>query len=394
MTSGGTDFRESHAQVTSALVRKYGPSHLEPILDAVQDAFVAALQSWPMQGEPENPRAWLQTAAERRLIDWFRKTKREVAWPDQEPPASEPELENDELRLYFMVCSPKLKMGEQVCLILRTLGGLTAHEIAGLFHESEEAVQRRISRAKNKLSHSDLDDRQREVALPAVLLALYLMFTEGYEAQRGEDYLRPDLAWEALRLTSLLAESAGDRYPDLFALLSVMHFQFSRLQARTGDGGLPILLADQDQSLYNREHIAAGFAALQQAQSADRLSRYHIEAGLAAAIAADAPAVEILRWHQVLVDHFPTPMARVSHAVAQGVCNGPAAGLTALAALQTEKRILRTPHYHAAIGHFEAELGHRSEAAAAYRRAVALSMSTPVKTSFERRAAQLVTTDP
>ncbi|MBS1710450.1 MAG: sigma-70 family RNA polymerase sigma factor [Armatimonadetes bacterium] len=388
MTLDGPDFRETHAQIAAALVRRFGPHCLEPALDAVQEAFVAALQSWPMQGQPSNPKAWLHKAAERRLIDQLRKTRRETAWPSQDLVA-EGTAPDDELALYFMVCSPKLKMGEQVCLILRTLGGLTAAEIAGLFHESEEAVQRRISRAKSKLDPQDLEPADPATAMPSVLLALYLMFTEGYEAQRGQYYLRPELAAEALRLTDILAGHAGGRFPDLYALSALMHFHSSRIKARLDAHGLPILFADQDPALIDRSHIGAGFAALEQAQAAPRLSRYHVEAGLAAAVAAGARSHEILRWHELLVESFPTPMARLAHAVAVGTCRGPKAGLAALAALKRDPRIVRTPQYHAAIGHFCALDGDRVAGAAAYRRAVGLSMSNPIRQSLEQRAEEL-----
>ena len=388
MPMEGPNFRDQHARITATLVRKFGPQHLESILDATQEAFVAALQSWPQQGEPDNPTAWLTTAAERRLIDHFRKTRRETTFPEQEPPA-QPSIEEDELHLYFMICSPKLKMSEQVCLILRTLGGLTSLEIAHLLHESEEAVQRRISRSKNKLNPQDLEATNPESSLPTVLLSLYLMFTEGYEAFRGDEYLRADLALEALRLTHLLSSLIQEQNPDTHALLALMHLNISRLPARTDKDGLPILLKEQDPTQYDQAHIAAGFHHLEHAQSATELSRYHLEAGLAASIAAGANTKEVLYWHELIVEKFPTPMAILSHAIALGVHHGPQRGLDALTNLKSDPRITKTPHYLSAIGYFYTELGNRSAAAAAYKKAIGLSMSAPNRRSLEQRYADL-----
>lgn len=391
MTDALPNFRDEHARITAILVRKFGPQHLESILDATQEAFLAALQSWPFQGEPNNPAAWLTTAAERRLIDHFRKTRRETELPEQEPPAPDTSIpaEHDELRLYFLICSPKLKFSEQVCLILRTLGGLTSSEIAHLLHESEEAVQRRISRAKNKLTPHDLEIHNPDASLPAVLLALYLLFTEGYEAFRGEEYLRAELAVEALRLTQQLAHLTGKQCPDFHALLALMHFNISRLPARTSDDGLPILLKDQNKSLYDLTHIAAGFFHLERAQTATELSRYHLEAGLAASIASGANSKELLYWHELIVERYPSPISQLSHAIAIGNHLGPHQGIDALNALRSNSQISKTPHFHSAIGHFYAELGNRNAAALAYKRAIGLTMSSPIRRSLEQRFEEL-----
>lgn len=385
------NFRDEHSRITATLVRKFGPQHLESILDATQEAFVAALQSWPLQGEPQNPSAWLTTAAERRLIDHFRKTRREIEFPDRDfaDHSLTHKPEEDELKLYFLISSPKLKFSEQVCLMLRTLGGLTSLEIARLLHESEEAVQRRISRAKNKLSPEDLELHNPESSLPAILLALYLLFTEGYEATRGEEYLRADLAVEALRLTQQLSNLTGKDDPSFHALLALMHFNISRLPARTNQDGLPILLKDQDKSLYDQTHIAAGFFHLTKAQTATQLSRYHLEAGLAASIAGGATSQEILYWHELIVERFPSPLAHLSLAIAKGHHHGAQQGLDALSELKSNPQISQTPYYLSAIGYFYSELGNRKAAAQAYKKAIGLTMSSPTKKSLEQRYIEL-----
>ncbi len=385
------NFRDEHARITATLVRKFGPQHLESILDATQEAFIAALHSWPLQGEPNNPSAWLTTAAERRLIDHLRKTRRETQFPEQDfaDHSLNQKPEEDELKLYFLICSPKLKFSEQVCLMLRTLGGLTSLEIAHLLHESEEAVQRRISRAKNKLNPDDLELHDRNASLPPILLSLYLLFTEGYEAFRGDEYLRADLAVEALRLTQQLASLTGQDDPNFHALLALMHFNISRLPARTNQDGLPILLKDQDKSLYDRSHIAAGFYHLEKAQSATQLSRYHLEAGLAANIASGGTSKDLLYWHELIAERFPSPFAQLSLAIAIGTHLGPQKGLDALNEIKSNPHIAKTPHFQSAIGHFYTELNNRKAAADAYKKAIGLTMSSPIKRSLEQRFAEL-----
>lgn len=383
----GPNFREHHGKVTATLLRKFGPQHLESILDATQEAFIAAHKTWPEQGAPNNQLAWLVTAAERRLIDLFRRSARETPLhSDQE--WTQPNTP-DELALYFMVCSPALTPLEQICLILRTLGGMTSLEIAHALHESEEAVQRRISRAKNKLTPADLTSQAVEENLPTVLLALYLLYNEGYEATRGDDYLRPDLAREAIIFTQQLAIMIGDDHPEVFALLALMHFHSSRLPARTNDQGLPILLEDQDRTLWDAAEISAGFAALECAQKSNALSRYHLEAGLAAAITADATPAEVLGWHELIIAMTPSPMALLSHAIAYGQVHGAQAGLDLIGKLKENPSISKTPHYHCAVAHFYSQLGNKNAASSAFKKAIAATISKPTRASLVERLTQL-----
>ncbi|QYK52278.1 MAG: hypothetical protein KF824_08410 [Fimbriimonadaceae bacterium] len=383
----GPNFREHHGKVTATLLRKFGPQHLESVLDATQEAFVAALQSWPESGNPQNEIAWLITTAERRLIDQFRKSAREAALEDIH--AVTEQSAPDELALYFMVCNPILSPLDQICLILRTLGGLTALDIARALHESEEAVQRRISRAKNKLTPADLTEQSIEENLPIVLLALYLLFNEGYEATRGDEYIRLDLAREAIILTQQLAMMIGESHPEIFALLALMHFNSSRLPARTTEDGLPVLLEEQDQSLWDTNEIAAGFAALECAQTSKTLSRFHLEAGLAASITANESPVEILRWHTLIIEMSPSPMALLSHAIAYGQVNGAQAGLDKLTSLKDHKVIAKTPHFHCAVAHFYMQLGNKAAASSAYKKAIAATISQPTRASLIERLTQL-----
>ena len=388
MNFEGPDFKDITAKISSYLVRKYGPTHIEAILDSIQEAFFASIKTWPIHGVPNNQIAWLTTTAERRLIDHLRRIKRESPLEKHELISDAPR-DDDELKLYLMVCSPQLKLTEQVCLMLRLLGGLTAAEIAYLLHESEEAVQRRITRAKAKLEPDDLAAGEASEKVHSVLVALYLMFTEGYEASRGDKYLKPDLAYESLRLTRQLNELTKNLEPDIHALISLMCFNLSRLPARIDSAGLPILLQNQDQTLYDQAFISAGFRHLEQAQLAERLSRYHLEAGLAAAIATNAPVDDLVYWHQLIVESFPTPMARLSLAIAIGLQKGGHQGINELNQLQGDSLIGKSPHYHAARAYFYNEIGEKEAASGAYKTAISLSMSQPIRQSLEMRDSLL-----
>ncbi|ARU41967.1 hypothetical protein CCB80_12805 [Armatimonadetes bacterium Uphvl-Ar1] len=378
------NFRTEHGKITAHLVRKFGPNHLDDILDATQDAFITAHQSWPHHGTPKNPTGWLITTAERRLIDQLRHKIRLEAL-DSDLPTSEAKGP-DELHLFFLLCSPKLSYQDQICLMLRTLGGLNSAEIARLFHQSEEAIQRRISRAKSKLNPADLTTQPTAESINAILKTLYLLFTEGYETARGPDHIRPDLARQALILIAQLALLTQEEFPEVHALKALIHFNISRFPARITTDNQPVFLADQDPAQYDQHQIQLGFQSLEQAFQTTYITQYHLEAGLAAAISRNAPAEEILSWHEQLVNAFPSPNARLSHAIALGTAHSPEAALTQLATLTD---LIASPYYHAALGFFQAKNNQPDAAGESYRRAIGLSMSQPVKTALKERLTNI-----
>jgi RNA polymerase sigma-70 factor, ECF subfamily len=380
-------FQQYRRPLVARLVRKFGSDHVEAILDAVQEAFISAITSWPHHGEPENPFAWFAKVAERKVIDHLRTLARQEPILDLEIPATEDAV--SEIGLYVFVCTPKLTIREQVCLALRTLTGLTAQEIARLMFESEEAVQRRISRSKDKLSVEDLSVRNPEDHLPAILKTIYLIFTEGYEAGRGEEYIRPELAYGALRLAEDLRQALPKPDGELDALLATLHFHCSRLLARVSDSGEKVFLDEMDSGAVSQSHLSAGFYFLDRAQSSNTLSRYHIEAGLAASIARGAPAEEIKHWHFLLATHFPSPMAHISYAIAVGKCDGAEAALLELETLTVEAQDEQYPYFAASKGYFLAQLGQTELARDWYRKALAGSMSGPARRGLERRYAEL-----
>lgn len=373
----------------AVLTKRFGSSHFEEVLDAVQEAMFAALQSWPKHGAPEKPEQWILTVANRRLIDGLRRAKREVPLESGEDLISTNEPV-DELGLFVMACSPVLNQREQICLILRTLAGLPAVDIARLLHESEEAVQRRITRCKEKLVGVEFGSPREQLAIPTILLTLYLLFTEGYETGRGDQHFRPDLAYHALRLAEQLAEFVELPGSELCALLALMHLLLSRFGARVDDQGVALFFADYDPAKFDQQHIRLGFHYLALSRQGEALSRYHLEAALAASVVAGAPSAEQLMWHQQLVANFPTPMARLSLAIATGVAEGPEKGLAALDALRQEGVLKGSPHLHAARGNFLARLGRKTEAIEAYQTAIAAEMAGPIKKAFEKKIEGLM----
>lgn len=377
------NFREEHRRVVAALVRKFGSRHLESALDAAQEAFLAAVQTWPDHGAPENSTAWLIRIAERRMLDRLRLERRES---ELEESVAAGGIETDELTLYRMACSSRLSRREQVCLVLRTCAGLTACEIARLLHETEEAVQRRISRAKEKLSPQDLVPSEDWETL---LLVFYLIFTEGHEAGRGEEAVRWDLILTAIRLAEAFSAALGRLWPSLEALLALMYLHSSRIRVRIVEDGSVRLMDEQDPGAVDADSVRKGFWHLERAQAGKVLSRYHLEAGLAASIVRQAPASEIRRWHELLIEHFPTPMGRLSLALALGNEKGWEVGLEALQQLEQDPVLQKSAHFWGALGHANAQLGYRELATEQYRRAIACGMAQPTQRSFERRITEL-----
>ncbi len=384
---GEPSFAGYRRPMVARLSKKFGSQHVEAILDAVQESFVTAIGSWPHHGVPENQYGWLLKVAERRLIDTLRVTGREASIEEDIPVASSAQA--SEIGLFVMVCSPKLTIREQVCLALRTLAGLNSAEIARLLLESEEAVQKRITRLKDKISTDDLSLRNPEEHLPAVLTSLYLMFTEGYEAGRGNDYVRPELAYSALRLGEDLRNLLPNHSGELDALLALMHLHCARMPGRVTEDGEMIFWDKQDPTKLNAAHIRRGFDYLASSESTAQLSRFHIEAGLAAAVVRGAGTQELLEWHSMLTKFFPTPLNQIAYAVAHGEHSGPRKGLEELLVLQQEVRTARPAHFASARAFFLAKLGLTAEAREWYHRAIAHAMSAPVKRGLERRLEEL-----
>jgi RNA polymerase sigma factor (sigma-70 family) len=364
--------------------------------DLAQDALVAALEQWPQSGIPENPGAWLMTTAKRRGIDGIRRRvaferKREVIGRELEilEQLDQPDLaaqvedvEDDVLRLIFMTCHPVLSREARVALTLRLVGGLTTPEIARAFLVSEGTVAQRIVRAKRTLSEAKVPFEvpgRDELAqrLSAVLEVVYLVFNEGYAATSGEDWIRPKLAEDALRLGRILA-ALMPREPEVHGLLALIELQASRMRARIGPGGEPVLLADQDRARWDRLLVQRGLAALERAEElSNGLGPYTLQAAIAACHAR-ARSLEDTDWPRIvaLYDGLAaltgSPVVELNRAVAVSMAFGPEAGLEIVDSL-AEEPALRAYHLLPSVrGDLLIKLEREAEARAEFARAAEL----------------------
>jgi RNA polymerase sigma factor (sigma-70 family) len=379
--------------------------------DLAQDALLAALERWPESGVPDNPGAWLMAVAKRRAIDHFRRTKRlaekhlqlgqeldvqqEMAVPDLDA-AIDDQVGDDLLRLMFTACHPVLSTEARVALTLRLLGGLTTEEIARAFLVPEPTVAQRIVRAKRTLAESRVPfevPRRAELAgrLSSVLEVIYLVFNEGYSATAGDDWLRPSLCEDALRLGRILAELAPQE-PEVHGLVALMEIQGSRLRARTGPSGEPILLLDQDRGRWDRLLIRRGLAALERAEKLGGYGAYTLQAAIAACHARartseDTDWARIVALYEALAQLTPSPVVELNRAVAVGMAFGPAAGLELVDALRAEPSLKKYHLLPSVRGDLLNKLGRFEEARAEFERAASLTRNTRERKLLLDRAA-------
>ena len=398
-------YRAESRRVFATLIRLLGDFDLAE--EALSDAFRAALEQWPRDGVPANPRAWLVSAGRFKAIDGIRRRARFVAMeevaeqveaiPDDPPPRDGEDIEDDRLRLVFTCCHPALAPDAQVALTLREICGLTTEEIAQAFLSTAPTLAQRIVRAKAKIrdaripyqvpSPAELPER-----LDSVLRVVYLVFNEGYSASSGGSLTRVDLSSEAIRLGRLLVELLPE--PEALGLLALMLLQESRRAARASPDGELVLLADQDRSLWNREQIAEGSALVQRALRSRRFGPYTLQAAIAAvhAEAATADATdwsEIVGLYDVLLDAEPSPVVELNRAVAVAMRDGPAAGLALVDAILDRGDLQDYRLAHAARADLCRRLGDAAAARASYERALALTRQEPERRFLERRLAEL-----
>ncbi len=398
-------YRAELRHVLATLIRLLGDFDLAE--EALHDAFRAALEQWPGEGVPANPRAWLVSAGRFKAIDALRRRARfEALDEDREPvdPATEnPEawedesLEDDRLRLVFTCCHPALAPDAQVALTLREVCGLTTEAIARAFLTPVPTLAQRIVRAKAKIrearipyevpSRAELPDR-----LDAVLRVIYLVFNEGYATSSGESLTRPDLSEEAIRLGRLLVELLPE--PEAMGLLALMLLHESRRAARSSPEGDLILLDEQDRGLWNREYIAEGVALVERALASRRFGAYTLQAAIAA-VHAEAPDAEATDWPQIvglydaLLRIDPSPVVELNRAVAVAMRDGPAAGLALVEAILGRGELSNYHLAHAARAELLRRMKRTAEARAAYRQALALTQQLPERRFLARRLAEL-----
>jgi RNA polymerase sigma-70 factor (ECF subfamily) len=399
-------YRTESRKVLATLIRLLGEFDLAE--EALHDAFTAALNQWPKEGLPNNPRAWLVSTGRFKAIDALRRHERfdasraaiaEQLYTESSDGAGlEDEcIEDDRLRLIFTCCHPALPSETRVALTLREVCGLTTEEIARAFLTAPPTLAQRIVRAKAKIrdaripyqvpSPADLPDR-----LDTVLQVIYLVFNEGYSASSGASLTRSDLSGEAIRLGRLLMELLPE--PEVVGLLALMLLQESRRAARTSPSGDLILLEDQDRSLWNCDQIAEGKALLEQALSSRRVGPYTLQAAIAT-VHADAPNAAATDWGQIvglyrlLARVQPSPVVELNHAVAVAMRDGPSAGLELIDAILARGDLADYHLAHSARADLCRRLGKTAEARASYQKALSLSRQEPERRFLERRLREL-----
>jgi RNA polymerase sigma factor (sigma-70 family) len=399
-------WRIESARVIAALARMVHDVGLAE--DAAADALVAALEQWPTEGVPANPGAWLTAIGKRKAIDAVRRRvalDRKYAEIGNHiesrlaPDGPEPdEVEDDLLRLMFVACHPLLSPDARAALTLRLLGGLSTEEVAHAYRVPEATVGQRISRAKRTLAEADVgfevpDGAERRERLASVLEVIYLVFNEGYAATRGDEWIRHDLCDEALRLGRILAGLTPND-AEVHGLLALMEIQASRLRARTGPDGEPVLLLDQDRGRWDHLQIRRGLAALERAErlSGGALAPYTVQAAIAACHARartgdDTDWERIATLYAALVRIEPSPIVELNRAVAVGMAYGPEAGLPLVDAIADDPA-MRDYHLLPSVrGDLLAKLGRGDEAAAEFARAASLTRNERERALLLDRAA-------
>ena len=397
----------------ATLTRIFGVHNLELAEDVVQETLLKACSQWSYSGIPENPSAWLFRVAKNQALDVIRREKHRKEYAadisallKSEYTASatlnelflEDEIRDDQLRMMFACCHPSVPSEAQVTLTLKTLCGFSAAEIARAFLTSEDTVNKRLYRAKEKLRESrsgfeipageELTER-----LDRVLASVYLLFNEGYHSTQHDHLIREDLIGEAIRLTQLLTEHPRTAQPQVFALLALMLFHAGRTAGRISPEGEIILLPDQDRTTWNREMIGRAMQCLERSAEGEKISVYHIEAGIAFnhAVAPDYASTNwkaIVQLYDLLISFNPSPVVALNRAVALSMVEGPEAGLKELLLLTAHPEIKNYQFYFAALGEMKFRMGNLKEAKTDFEKAISLTKSKAEISLLEGKIAK------
>jgi len=400
-------FRHEAGKMAAVLTRLFGFQSLDKAEDIVQETLLQAMSTWPLKGVPENPSAWLYSVAKRKAIDILRKRKIQdqhhsrIRWAIESEWALIPtvnnfflenEIEDSQLRMIFACCHPSIPYESRIALTLKTLCGLSISEIARGFLTNDETITKRLFRAREKIRSENISLECPAPAdlphrLDAVLHSLYLLFNEGYNSSNPDNLIRQDLCEEAMRLCLMLAKHPITNSPKTNALLSLMCFQASRLEARTAPDGSIILLQDQDRSLWFQPLIEKGKYYLEVAAEGGLLTEYHIEAAIAgchmrASSFADTDWREIVKLYDILMELRPDSIVKLNRAIATGYCVSPGAGLRAL---QEITGLQGHYLYHSALGDFFRQVGDHVGARTNYELAIQLTNSVAEKNLLQTK---------
>jgi RNA polymerase sigma factor (sigma-70 family) len=409
MEPGEHLYRREAGRMVAALTRIFGLHNLALAEDVVQDAFCRALEIWQIRGVPDNPSAWLMRTAKNRAIDVLRRERTARTFAPELGRLLESEwtlvptvtelfgagaIKDDQLRMMFTCCHPRLPEQAQVALVLQLVCGFTAGEIAHAFLSNRAGIEKRISRAKKVLAAShtlfDLADRGFAARLSAVQRALYLLFNEGYHGASAESTVRAELCREAMRLGALLLEHPLASTPATYALCALMHLHAARLPARVGpDGGLTSLF-EQDRSRWDAALAAQGERFLELSATGADLTEYHVEAAIAsvharARRAEDTNWEAIVRLYDTLLSIRPTPVVALNRAIAIAQFEGPERGLEEIYAIEDRDRLAAYPFYSAALGELELRRGRHEAAREHFQAALALARSPMERRFLEQR---------
>src|SRR5919204_263253 len=398
-------FRNEHAHLVAALTRTLGPSNLPLAEDVVQDALVSAMHAWRF-GPPRDPKAWIVRAARNRAIDVIRRERRGAellpelanvtAATDTIDAALAPAADRaNQLAMMFAVCDPALTPETHVTLILRWLCGLSPKEIGQAFLVDTQTIDRRLHRGRARLRElgrlvdvdrlPDLEERRG-----SVLQALYLLFNEGYHGSNPREPVRPFLCTDALRLTELLLDASAGAHPDASALAALFCFNIARLSTRLDAEGVFVPLEEQDRAQWDRPLIERGLAHLAASATGDRMSRWHLEAGIACEHAV-APSVRETAWRRIvafydlLVAQSPGPIVALNRALAVAERDGVEEGRRQLVVVAGDSKLARYPFYWAALADLQRRADRHAEARSSYARAIEVSRSPAERSSYRRR---------
>ena len=384
--------------MVATLTRIFGIEHLNLAEDVVQEALIRALQTWPFYGVPQNPAAWIMRASRNLALDAVRRENR---FRDKEPeiiatleqwPASvvvgnapllESEIQDDRLRMMFVCCHPLISQEDQVALALKTLCGFSPAEIATAFLTTEAAIAKRLTRAKQKIREAQIpfeipEGEELVRRLDGVLRSLYLLFNEGYKASSGEKLVREEICQEAIRLAGLLAEHGAGNQPRTHALLALMLLNAARIPTRVDGEGNLLRLQEQDRSRWDQPMIARGMFHFAQSAAGDKITEYHLQAGIAAChcAAKDYASTDwrqILELYDRLIEFDDSPVVALNRAVALAEVQGPQAGIEAVSGIQNLQSLESYYLLYAVLGEFEARLNHSQAAAVHFRKSLHLA---------------------